>query len=343
MKEIYIIAEAGSNWRSGSSLRDLCMAKLLIDIAAKAQVDAVKFQLFRAERVYVAQAGMVDYLRDSSPQSSILEIFEDLSLPYSMVPELAGYCKEVGVEFMASSFSVEDIEAVDPYVERHKIASYEISHLRLLQAAARTKKPLILSVGASVEEDIEWALQLLKSEGAGPVTLMQSTLSYPTPPAEVNLRVISRLKERFGVEVGLSDHSRDPLCAPIGALALGATVIEKHFTIDNRLPGPDHFFALTPTELQSMVEHLHRAKEMLGSGQKRVERSEQQMFSFGRRAVQSLRAIKRGEILQEGENIAILRPGNQPTGIHPKFLPQIAGKRATRDIEAGEGLKEGDF
>ncbi len=340
---VFIIAEAGSNWRVGSPQRDMLMAKTLIDAAVDAGADAVKFQTFRAETVYVENAGMVEYLSDTGIAEDIREIFRDLAMPYEMLPELHTYCKGQGIQFMSSPFSREDFDAVDPFVDIHKIASYEISHLRLLEMAARTKKPVLLSTGASVEDDIAWAIDRFVQCGGGDLTLMQCTLKYPTPPDSVNLRVLSWLKKRFGLPVGLSDHSRDPIVAPVAAVALGATVIEKHFTVHNSLPGPDHFFAITSKELKEMVHAIRSAEQMLGDGSKNVQNAEQEMYDFGRRRVQAVCDINCGEILREGVNIDIMRPGNQRQGVHPRNLEQIEGRTAARSIPVGCGIQEGDW
>jgi N-acetylneuraminate synthase len=340
---VYIIAEAGSNWRMGTPERDLRMAKTLIDAAVDAGADAVKFQTYRAETVYAPHAGQVEYLQKSGVHTDIHEIFRDLSMPYEMLPELHAYCEQQGITFLSSVFGVRDFEAVDPYVSMHKVASYEISHLRLLECVAATGKPIIVSTGASVEEDIAWAVDLLKDLHSGPVTLMQCTLCYPAPGESLNLRVIPWMKQRFGLPVGFSDHSQDPLCGPLAAIALGATVVEKHFTLDRRLPGPDHFFAITAEELKQMVRAIRAIEPMLGDGVKRVEAAEQEMHRFGRRHVQALRVIEKGEVLHEGDAFAILRPGKQMPGVHPRFVPQIEGARAACAIAAGCGLREGDW
>lgn len=340
---VFVIAEAGSNWRSGTPQRDMRMAKTLIDVAVDAGADAVKFQTFRAATVYVKQAGMVKYLEESGVYTDIIDIFNDLSMPYEMIPELAEYCKRQDIEFMTSTFSSKDFQAVDAYVTRHKIASYEISHLRLLELVAKTKKPVILSVGASVEEDIAWAVKTLRENGAKDISLMQCTLAYPAPPESLNLRTIPWLHQSFGLPVGFSDHSRDPLCGPIAAVALGATLIEKHYTVDNRLPGPDHFFAVTPDELKKMVQAIRETEKMLGDGHKKVEPAEQEMYRFGRRSVQTIANISRGDVFIEGQNVEILRPGHMTAGVHPRLLPEIIGKAATKDIAAGNGVQLGDW
>lgn len=340
---VLIIAEAGSNWRMGRYERDLHMAKTLIDVAVDAGADVVKFQTYRAETVYVKQAGQVKYLEDSGAFKDIREIFSDLSMPYEMVPELHAYCSKAGIYFLSTPFSKQDFAAVDPFVTMHKIASYEINHVRLLELAAASKKPILLSTGASVEEDIAWAVDFLKAHESGPVTLMQCTLRYPTPVESANLKVIPWLHQRFGLPVGLSDHTRDPIVAPVTAVALGATVIEKHYTLDNRLPGPDHFFAITAEELKQMVRAIRETEQLLGNGNKEIELAEEEMYRFGRRGVQALLDINVGDILREGVNVDILRPGKQSRGAHPKFLSQIEGKQALRPIKAGSGLQPGDW
>jgi len=340
---VYIIAEAGSNWRQGTPQRDLAMAKELIDAAVEAEADAIKFQTFRAETVYSARAGMVGYLRDSCPQEDIHSIFRDLAMPYEMIPELAAYCQKKGIQFLSSPFSNKDFEAVDPYVSMHKIASYEISHLRLIELAAASGKPVLLSTGASVEDDIAWAVDHFYGCGGTQLVLMQCTLNYPTPPNEVNLRVLTWLKARFGCVVGLSDHTRDPRVAPVAATALGARVIEKHFTLHNRLPGPDHNWVITAEELKELVRLVRTAEQMVGTSHKCVTPSEQEMFDFGRRRVQAVRDIRAGEPFREGENVDILRPGNQKKGVHPRYLTVLAGQKAKRDIALGEGVQEGDW
>jgi sialic acid synthase SpsE len=340
---VFIIAEAGSNWRMGTGARDLEMAKTLIDAAAEARADAVKFQTYRADALYVANAGDSDYLAAAGIREPITEILRDLEMPYGMIPALARHAADRGIRFMSTPFSSGDFAAVDPHVSVHKIASYEISHLRLLELAGRSGKPLILSTGASQEEDVAWAVEIFRKAGGHALCLMQCTASYPAPPESLNLRAIPRLASRFGLPVGLSDHSRDPVLAPVAAVALGARAIEKHFTLDNRLPGPDHAFAVTPEELGAMVRAVRATEAALGAGRKEVLPEETELAAYARRGIQALRDIPRGEALHEGGNIDILRPGKQPLGLHPKALPEIEGRKALRDIRRGEGIRPGDF
>ena len=179
---VFVIAEAGSNWRMGSSERDLEMARRLIDVAAEAEADAIKFQTYRANTVYVENAGTSEYLVAGGEERSINDIFEDLEMPYDMISMLAEYARGSGLEFMSTPFSLDDFAAVDPYVSRHKIASYEICHVRLIQAAARAGKPIIMSTGAALPDDIEFGVGTARQAGARDITLLQCTASYPLRP-----------------------------------------------------------------------------------------------------------------------------------------------------------------
>ncbi|MBS0622613.1 MAG: GNAT family N-acetyltransferase [Verrucomicrobia bacterium] len=342
-QSVFIIAEAGSNWRMGSYARDVAMAKAMIELAAEAKANAIKFQLFRPETIYAPHAGVSDYLSEAGIQKEMEEIFQDLAMPYEMVPLLAEECQRCGIQFMCSSFSPADFKAIDPYVSVHKIASYEIGHIHLLQLAARSKKPLLLSTGAATEQEIAWAVNTFYEAGGEALTLLQCTAKYPTEGRALHLRTIPWLKQRFKTQVGLSDHSRHPIESPVAAVALGATVIEKHFTIHNSLPGPDHAFAITPVQLKEMVKSIRLTEQMLGSPIKIIDSCEEELRSFARRGIQALKEIQKGELLKEDLNIAILRPGKQPLGIHPKYIAQVSGRHATRPIPAGEGIQKEDW
>lgn len=339
----FIIAEAGSNWRMGTPARDYAMGKALIEVAVEAGADAVKFQTYRPDTVYVENAGESDYLAEAGIKQNIREIFADLAMPYELVGRLAEYCQQQGILFMSSPFSVRDFEAVDPFVLIHKIASYEISHIRLLEAAAKSGKPLVLSTGASNHEDIRFAVNHFYQHGGRHLVLMQCTAKYPAPLDTLLLKVIPSLKEMYGVPVGLSDHSTDPVIGPVGAVALGASVIEKHYTLDKRLPGPDHAFALNPEELKRLVKAVRDMEQALGTAEKIVQNAEEELFHFARRTIQASQPIHKGDIMHEGVNIDILRPGKQKPGLHPRFITDIEGKTAARDIPVGDGVQQGDY
>lgn len=335
---VYIIAEAGSNWRSGTAPRDLAMAKSLIDVAVEAQADAVKFQTYKPATVYVENAGESEYLSDAGIKESVVDIFQDLSMPYEMISTLADYCAKCGIEFMSTPFSVADAEAIDPYVTTHKLASYEISHAPLIEWLANTRKPLIMSTGGATIEDIQWAVSHFRNAGGGRLTLMQCTAKYPAPLSTLNIRSILDLQKQFDVNVGLSDHSRDPIIGPVGAVALGATVIEKHYTLHNKLPGPDHSFALCPNELGQMVSSVRKMELALGDGLKKVQDEEKELRRFAQRSIQAIRRIEKDGVLEFGINFDILRPGKQIQGAHPKYLQCFEGKRVSRNIMKGEGV-----
>ena len=340
---VHIIAEAGSNWRMGTPARDRAMARALIDVAVEAGADAVKFQTYRAETVYVGNAGQSEYLSDAGYKQDISDIFADLAMPYDMIPELAAYCREQGIAFMSTPFSADDFAAIDPHVNVHKIASYEISHPHLLRLAGASGKPLVLSTGASGEADIAWAVDRFRAAGGRDLCLLQCTAKYPAPLDQMNLSTIPWLQGRFGVSSGLSDHSRDPALAPVAAVALGARVIEKHYTLDNRLPGPDHSFALLPDELKHMVQAVRAAEQTLGDGVKTVLTAEQELADYARRGVQAITDIAEGEAIVEDVNVAVLRPGSQPLGVHPRYLGEIEGQAAARNIPSGAGIRFGDW
>jgi len=267
----YVIAEAGSN-HNGS----LDNARRLIEVAADAGADAVKFQVFRARRMYPRTAGVSDYLGLPIP---IYGVIEELEMPYDWLPLLADECRAAGILFMATPFDEESADRIDPFVGAHKIASHELTHTPLLEHVARKGRPVILSTGAADLMEVGEAVAALGAAGDPPLTLMQCTAAYPAPFAALQLRAIVTMREAFGLPVGLSDHSRDPFVAPVAAIALGAAAIEKHFTLSNDLPGPDHRFALEPPELDLMVEAIRHAELALGDGRKVIEPAERELHA----------------------------------------------------------------
>ncbi len=343
-QKAFIIAEAGSNWRvSGNDAKDLQQAYKMIEVAKEAGADAVKFQVFRAKTLYVPNAGSAEYMEKMGIPTKMEDIFEELSMPYEMIPKLAKRSEEVGIEFMATPFSKEDFLAVDPYVKRHKIGSYELGHIRLLELAAQSKKPLYLSCGVSKIEDIEWAVSYYRKMGGNDLTLLQCCAEYPAQNSGMHLAAIAWMSSYFHLPTGLSDHSIDPIVAPVAAVAFGAVAIEKHFTLSKQLPGPDHSFAVEPNELKAMVDAIRQAEVMVGSKIKQVAKEEMELYYFARRGLQAITPIKKGELLVEDKNFAILRPGKQKIGIAPRYINSVAGKVATRDIALGEGIGEHDF
>ncbi len=337
--KVFIIAEAGSNWKAGSYNADLKRAKKLIQIAAQSGADAIKFQVFRASTVYVPNAGNSDYLEKSGIKKSINKIFQKSEMPYGMLSELSNYCKKQNIEFMATAFSVEDARAINKYVKIHKVASYEINHIRLLEYLATTKKPIILSTGASNYDEIDFAVNLLKKLRVKKYALLQCTAKYPAPLESLNLATIPQMRQKYKVPVGLSDHSTDPIIGPLAAIALGATIIEKHFTLDKNLPGPDHKFALDPLELKEMIQGIRGAQKSFGDGKKRILDVEKELRGFAVRSIQAIKDIKKGDKFVEGYNIDVLRPGKRSRGAEARFLPKIIGKTSNKPIKLGNGVR----
>jgi len=335
----FVIAEAGSNWKCGTFEEDLQQAKELIKVAAKTGADAVKFQTYKPETIYVKDAGISNYLTEHGIKENINDIFENLSMPYEMIPELAKFCKQENIIFMSTPFSIQDAKEVDPYVPIHKVSSFEINHIRLLEFLAKTDKPILISTGASTYTEIDFAVNLVKKYNSK-IGLMQCTSKYPAPIEALNLGVIPHMKSRYNVPVGLSDHSMDPIIGPIVAVGIGATIIEKHFTLDRNLPGPDHPFALIPKELELMVQLIRKAEKSKGSAQKKILPEEIELHQFATRAIQAIKDIPKGEILQEGLNFEVLRPGNRIRGLDARFLGTVNGKKSVKEIKMGDGITD---
>jgi N-acetylneuraminate synthase len=329
----YVIAEAGSN-HDGS----LDQAFRLIDVAADAGADAVKFQLFRARTLYSRGAGVSDYLKSSR---DIYDIVQQLELPEEWLPRLSEHSGARGLHFLATPFDEESADRLDGYVSAFKIASYEITHLPLIRHVSLKKKPLLLSTGASTIEEIQQAVDEIRRAGNPPLILLQCTAAYPAPLEALNIRVVRTLAETFGVLTGFSDHSADPLVAPLAAVGQGAVVLEKHFTVDKELPGPDHRFALNPDELRRMIRAVRDTETALGSPAKAPEPVEQELRAFARRFVYTTRDISAGEVLSK-ENIAVLRAGKKKAGLAPADYPSLCGRRAARAIPRESPLEASD-
>ena len=326
---VYFIAEAGSNHDG-----NLDQARRLIDVAAAAGADAVKFQTFRADTLYARGAGASAYLKAAR---SINDIIRDLEMPLDWIPILAGHCAERGVHFLSTPFDEKAADALDPYVPAFKIASYEMTHYPLVQHVARKRKPIIISTGTAELDEVREAIAAIRAVSDVGLVVLQCTAKYPAPLSSLNVRVLTTLAE-LGVLTGLSDHSREPLPGPLAAVALGASVIEKHFTLSNDLPGPDHAYALEPSELGTLVASIRGMEAALGSHEKRVQPEERELRAFARRTIFTTRAIVEGERLR-WDDLAILRAGNLPYGLHPREYPHLLGRRVRRSLEAGATLK----
>ena len=334
---IFVIAEAGSNWKCGTFEQDLNQAKNLIKIASKSGADAIKFQIYRPETTYVSNPGGSETL---SYSENIDTIFEKHAMPYDMIPKLVEFCKEENILFMASSFSVEDAKAINPFTKIHKVASFEINHIKLLEFLATTKKPILVSTGSSNYDEIDFCINILKENGCDEIILLQCTSKYPCSMESLNLSVIPKMKSKYNLPIGFSDHSTDPIIAPLVSIGLGATVIEKHFTIDKNLPGPDHSFALTPDELKLMINSIRNTELAYGTGKKEILEEELKTRKFAKRSLQAITDISKGDILELGMNFDVLRPGDRIRGLDARFLFDINGKKSKLDVIKGDGINE---
>ena len=334
----FIIAEAGSNWKCGSYEEDLNQAKKLIKIASKSGADAVKFQTYKANTVYADKAGKSQYLSSQGFTQEINEIFEYLSMPYEMIPELKENCQKENIIFLSTPFSVEDAKNINPYVPIHKVASFEINHVRLLEYLAKTKKPILISTGASTFDEIDFAVNLIKKYNKS-IGLLQCTSKYPSPIESLNLSVIPKMKERYGLPIGFSDHSMDPLIGPLIAVGLGATFLEKHFTIDRKLPGPDHFFSIDPPRLKDLISKIRIIEQMRSDGIKLPQISEVKNRQDTRKSVTAAQDIAENEIIA-AEKLLTKRPA---VGIKPKYFERIIGKKANKKIKKDTAIQWEDI
>jgi len=328
VKKVFIIAEAGVNHNG-----DLKIAKKLIDAAAQAGVDAVKFQTFKTENLVTKEAPKAAYQihaeGDSESQYSMLK---KLELTQEMHQELLEYCKSKKIQFLSTPFDIDSIRYLDGLgMPIMKIPSGEITNYPYLREIAGLKKPVIMSTGMSEVEEIEAAIKVLKEGGTEDITLLHCNTEYPTPLEDVNLKVLPILSKKFGIKVGYSDHTMG-IEVPIAAVALGACVIEKHFTLDRNMEGPDHKASLEPEELKNMVQAIRKIERALGTEEKRPSPSEIKNRGIARKSIVAGRDIQKGEILTE-ENITTRRPG---TGISPMRWKEVLGQRAIKDFKQDE-------
>jgi sialic acid synthase SpsE len=321
-----VIAEAGANHN-----RDLSIAKKLIDVAASAGADAVKFQVYTGAGLYAAETPHFEYLDDERTPTELLDA---IALPREWLPELASYTQEKGLAFFATPFdagAVESLAAVG--VPAMKIASFEIVDLPLIRLAASVGVPMILSTGMATYGEIEDALAAVESSGNREVALLRCASLYPAPAEIMNLRAMATMREAFGVPVGLSDHTTG-LAVPAAAAALGAELLEKHFTLDRSMPGPDHPFAVEPDELRAMVAAIRDAEASLGTGRLEgpSEAEAGEMYRLARRSVVAAVEIPAGTTITS-EMLTTKRPGY---GIKPKDIEHLVGRKPRVDIAFDE-------
>jgi N-acetylneuraminate synthase len=357
MKKIYIIAEAGVNHNGSPEL-----AERLIAVAAEAGADAVKFQTFHAENLVSRKAPMAAYQqKNTGLQQSQWEMLKKLELSEETHRLLQQNCIKRGIEFLSTPFDEESLDFLVKKikVKRLKVPSGEITNAPFLLQMAKAKKPTILSTGMSTLEEVQTALAIFAFGYVSPsekptaanfnkafrskagraalkknLTLLHCTSEYPAPFGEVNLRAMKTLHEKFGLPVGLSDHTLG-IAVPIAAAALGATVIEKHFTLDRNLPGPDHKASLEPSELAEMVRSIREVEMAMGSPQKKPTASERKNRAVARRSLVASRDIRRGEPFHEG-NLTLKRPAD---GVSPLEYWNWLGKKAGRSYLKDEAIK----
>lgn len=325
-----IIAEAGVNHNG-----DLKLAKRLIDAAAAAGADFVKFQTFSASRQVTRSSKKADYQTQTTDSSeSQHDMLRRLELTEAMHHELIAYCATRNIGFFSTGFDIGSVDLLVRLGQNHlKIPSGEITNLPYLRHIGQLGKAVILSTGMATLGDIEAAIDVLEQAGTprAKLTVLHCTTEYPTPMNEVNLRAMQSIQAAFGVAVGYSDHTQGIEVA-IAAVAMGATVIEKHFTLDRKLPGPDHQASLEPTELSAMVVAIRNIEVALGDGIKRLTPSEARNKPIARKSLVASRAIKAGEVFT-AENLTTKRPG---TGVSPMRWDEFLGKKAQRDFAADE-------
>lgn len=325
-----IIAEAGVNHNG-----DIALAKKLIDIAAESGADLVKFQTFKADKLATRTAKKADYQSESTDsKESQYEMLHRLELTLDMHKELIAHCAMRNIGFFSTGFDIESLDLLAGLGQNSfKIPSGELTNLPYLRHVARIAKSVILSTGMSDLGEIEAAIDVLEQAGIlrSNITVLHCTTEYPTPMHEVNLRAMQSIHSAFGVAVGYSDHTRGIEVA-IAAVAMGASVIEKHFTLDRNLAGPDHKASLEPKELKAMVEAIRNIEVALGDGIKRITPSEAKNKTIARKSLVASKLIKAGEIFTV-ENLTAKRPG---TGISPMQWDEVIGRRAPHDFLADE-------
>ena len=329
---VFIIAEAGVNHNGSIEL-----AYKLIDVASASGADAVKFQTFKAESLVSKNAQKAEYQKQGTNQSeSQLSMLKKLELDSNAHKKLINYCKKKDIVFLSTPFDHESIDLLNELeLQIFKIPSGEITNLTYLRHIGSLGKELILSTGMSTLKEIEEALIILTSAGTSKdnITVLHANTMYPTPMEDVNLRAMQTIQDKFGVAVGYSDHTLG-IEVDIAAVAMGATIIEKHFTLDKTMDGPDHKSSISPEELKAMVSSIRNIEEALGSSIKKPSKSEKPNITMARKSIVASKSIKKGELFTE-KNITTKRPG---TGISPMEWDSIIDKVAKRDYQIDDLL-----
>jgi len=326
----FVIAEAGINHNG-----DLDMARRLIDVAAEAGADAVKFQTFKAELVISADAPKAAYqLENTDPGETQLQMARNCQLAFEDFRGLQRHCRERGIVFLSTPFDHDSLDfLVEAGVPALKIASGEVTNFPLLRRAAASGKPAILSTGMSTLAEVEAAVAELRAGGCGELAVLHCVSNYPADPADANLRAMLSMGAALGVPVGYSDHTPG-LPVALASVALGAAILEKHFTLDTGLPGPDHVASLDPAQLRQLVEGVRCVEAALGSGVKSPSSAELDTRAVARRSLFLTRDVAAGAAV-EPDALVALRPAG---GISPHELARVSGRKAARGLKAGRML-----
>ena len=325
---VYIIAEAGVNHNGSVEL-----AKKMADVAKKAGADVVKFQTAIPELVISVFAEKAEYQKaETGAEESQLDMCRKIHFDFEGHREVKKYCDEIGIAYLSTPFDLASCDFLQQLgMPVFKIPSGEITNLPYLEKIASYHKPVIMSTGMSMMDEVGAAVEILQKGGAGEITLLHCNTEYPTPYEDANVKAMLDLKKRFGLKVGYSDHTLG-LEAPLAAVALGAEVIEKHFTLDKNMDGPDHKASMDPDELCALVKAVRITEKVLGSGVKAPSASELKNKDIARKSIVAARDIKKGEVFSE-QNLTVKRPGN---GITPMRWYDVLGKTAVRDFGADE-------
>lgn len=324
---VFIIAEAGVN-HNGS----IDLAKQLVDKAKEAGADCIKFQTFIAQNLVSKDAKKAAYQENDSKEETQFDMLSRLELSFDEFKELKTYCDSKDITFLSTGFDKESLAFLNELgMPVWKIPSGEITNYPYLVQVAKYNKPTILSTGMATMTEIQDAVNVLKENLTNSLTILHCTTEYPTPMGEVNLSALHELRDTFQAEIGYSDHTMG-IEIPIASVALGAKVVEKHFTLDRKMEGPDHRASLEPEELKKMVQGIRKVEEALGSGIKAPTVSELRNKEVARKSVVANKDIKKGAIFT-AENLTVKRPG---TGLSPMKWPEIIGTEAKRDYKEDE-------
>ena len=324
---VYIIAEAGVN-HNGS----FALACKLVDAAKEAGADCIKFQTFKSENLVSRSSKKAEYQKMTTGDSSQQDMLKKLELSFDEFIQLKNYCEKVGICFLSTPFDFDSIDFLNSIdMPFWKIPSGEVTNLPYLLALAKTGKPVVMSTGMCTLKEIREAIDVLQANGTKEIKLLHCNTEYPTPFEDVNLKAMQTMRDEFQMEVGYSDHTKG-IEVPIAAVALGATIIEKHFTLDRNMEGPDHKASLEPQELAEMVCCIRNIEKALGSGDKMPSPSEKKNIAVARKSIVAKSKIKAGDTLTEN-NITVKRPG---TGISPMKWFEVLGTKAVKDFDEDE-------